>query len=77
MATDPSKYDEAVPHIRAHLARVGRAVGRTWTAHAGQPYRQVHPALVEALEEEGVGRMVLSSSTCSPGRSLTAPSRRF
>lgn len=58
MATDPSEYDEAVPHIRAHLARVGRAVGRIWTAHAGQPYGQVHPALVDALEKEDAGRMV-------------------
>ncbi|MFD7227001.1 hypothetical protein [Streptomyces sp. NPDC059881] len=58
MATDPSEYDKAVPHIKAHLARVGRAMSRTWTAHAGQPYGQVRPALVEALENEGAERMV-------------------
>ncbi|MEW2484950.1 hypothetical protein [Streptomyces sp. NPDC048411] len=58
MATDPSEYDEVVPHIRAHLARVGRAVSRTWTAHARQPYGQVRPALLEALESEDAGRMM-------------------
>lgn len=46
-----------MPHIRAHLARVRRAVSQTWTAHAGQPYGQVRPALVEALENEDAGRM--------------------
>lgn len=58
MATDPSDYDLAIPIVAAHLAKIERAVSRTRTSHAGQPYPAVRQALVEALDDEGAQRVV-------------------
>ncbi|GHH87479.1 hypothetical protein GCM10017771_28840 [Streptomyces capitiformicae] len=52
--TDPNEYEKAVPLIRAHLAKLERAVDRTRALYSGQPYDVVRPALVEALGEEDV-----------------------
>ncbi|MET9434423.1 hypothetical protein [Streptomyces sp. NPDC006551] len=52
MTTDPSEYDKAMPIVTAHLAKVERAVSRTGTSHAWQPYATVRQALVEALRDE-------------------------
>ncbi|MFJ9537112.1 hypothetical protein ACIRPX_07650 [Streptomyces sp. NPDC101225] len=58
MATNPSAYDKAMPMVAAHLAKVERAVGRTRSSHAGQPYVKVRQALLEALEHEDAQRVV-------------------
>ncbi|MFF8274950.1 hypothetical protein ACF05T_02355 [Streptomyces lateritius] len=52
MTTDPSEYDKVMPIVAAHLAKVERAVGRTRTSHARQPYATARQALVEALHDE-------------------------
>jgi hypothetical protein len=52
MATDPSEYDKVMPIVAAHLAKVERAVVRTRTSHARQPYATVRQALIEVLREE-------------------------
>ncbi|MEU3300317.1 hypothetical protein ABZ729_10925 [Streptomyces sp. NPDC006678] len=57
MATDPSEYDKVMPVVAAHLAKVERAVGRTRTSHARQPYATVRQALVEALRDEDAQRV--------------------
>lgn len=41
-----------MPTVTAHLAKVERAVSRTGTSHAWQPYATVRQALVEALRDE-------------------------
>jgi hypothetical protein len=38
--------------------QIERAVDRTRTSHAGQPFAAVHQALVEALQDEGAQRVV-------------------
>ncbi|NEE27592.1 hypothetical protein G3M53_19255 [Streptomyces sp. SID7982] len=53
MTTDPSEYDKAIPIVRAHLAKVERAVSKTVISHGWQPYATVRQALVEALWDEG------------------------
>lgn len=53
MTTDPSEYDKAMPIVRAHLAKVERAVSRTVISHGGQSYAAVRQALAEALRDEG------------------------
>jgi len=58
MAVDPSEYEKAMPIVAAHLAKIERAVDRTRTSHAGQPFAAVHQALVEALQDEGAQRVV-------------------
>ncbi|MEV5842917.1 hypothetical protein ACGF3G_02180 [Streptomyces sp. NPDC048179] len=58
MATDPSEYDEAIPIVAAHLAKIERAVSRTRSSHAGLEYALVRPALVQALRDEGAQRVV-------------------
>lgn len=58
MATDPSEYDKAMPKVAALLAKVERAVGRTRSSHAGQPYATVRQALLEALQQEDAQRVV-------------------
>ncbi|MET7785120.1 hypothetical protein ABZS93_00555 [Streptomyces sp900116325] len=58
MATDPSEYDKAMPIVAAHLAKIERAVNRTRSSHAGQPYATVRQALVEALRAEDAQRVV-------------------
>ncbi|MGW1901805.1 hypothetical protein ACWCQB_31365 [Streptomyces hirsutus] len=58
MATDPSKYEKAVPLVAAHLAKIERAVDRTRASHAGQPYAAVHQTLVKALQDEDAQRVV-------------------
>ncbi|WP_089105335.1 hypothetical protein [Streptomyces hyaluromycini] len=58
MATDPSDYDEAIPIVAAHLAKIERAVGRTRSSHAGRAYAVVRPALRQALEDEDAPRVV-------------------
>lgn len=57
MATDPSEYDEAIPIVAAHLAKVERAVSRTRSSHAGQPYI-VRQVLVQALQDEDAQQVV-------------------
>lgn len=52
MVTDPSEYDDAIPIVAAHLAKVERAVSRTLSTHAGQSYTTVRQALLEALHHE-------------------------
>ncbi|MFF8943056.1 hypothetical protein ACF1A5_12455 [Streptomyces sp. NPDC014864] len=49
MAVDPSEDDKAMPIVAAHLAKIERAVSRTRTSHAGQPFATVHQALAEAM----------------------------
>lgn len=58
MATDPSEYEKAMPIVVALLAKIERAVNRTRSAHAGQPYSAVRQALVEALRDEDARRVV-------------------
>lgn len=58
MATDPSEYDKAIPIVAAHLAKVERAVSQTRSSHAGQPYKTVRQALLEALQHEDAQRVV-------------------
>ncbi|SDD66183.1 hypothetical protein [Streptomyces prasinopilosus] len=58
MATDPSEYDEAIPTVAAHLAKIERAVSRTRSSHAGKPYMTVRQALVQALRDEDAQRVV-------------------
>ncbi|MFH9549173.1 hypothetical protein [Streptomyces sp. NPDC017435] len=58
MATDPSEYDNAMPIVAAHLAKVERAVSRTRSSHAGRPYTIVRQALLEALEHVDAQRVV-------------------
>ncbi|MET8165707.1 hypothetical protein ABZT34_15860 [Streptomyces sp. NPDC005329] len=58
MATDPSEYDNAMPVVAAHLAKVERAVSRTRSSHAGLPYTTVRQALLEALQHEDAQRVV-------------------
>lgn len=58
MATDPSEYDKAMPIVAAHLAKLERAVNRTRSSHARQPYSTVRQALVEALRDEDAQRVV-------------------
>ncbi|MFI6037489.1 hypothetical protein ACIBBD_25595 [Streptomyces sp. NPDC051315] len=58
MATDPSEYEKAMPAVAANLAKLERAVDRTRASHSGQPYAEVHRALVEALEHEGAQHVV-------------------
>lgn len=58
MATDPSEYEKAMPIVAANLAKLERAVDRTRASHTGQPYAEVHRALVEALEHEGAQHVV-------------------
>jgi hypothetical protein len=52
MATDPSGYDDAIPFVAAHLAKMERAVERTRATHAGRPFAAVHRSLTEALRDE-------------------------
>jgi hypothetical protein len=58
MATDQSEYDNAMPIVAGHLAKVERAVSRTRSSHAGQPYTIVRQALLEALQHEDAQRVV-------------------
>ncbi|MFE9628334.1 hypothetical protein [Streptomyces sp. NPDC006527] len=58
MATDPSEYDKAIPIVAAHLAQIERAVSRTRSSHAGQPYTTVRDALVQALRKENARNVV-------------------
>ncbi|MGQ4343349.1 MULTISPECIES: hypothetical protein [unclassified Streptomyces] len=58
MATDPSEYDNAMPIVAAHLAKVERAVSRTRSSHARQPYAAVRQALLEALKDEDAQQVV-------------------
>ena len=58
MATDPNEYDQAMPVVAAHMAKIERAVGRTRTAHSGEPYPAVRRALVQALRDENAQRVV-------------------
>ncbi|MFF4569697.1 hypothetical protein [Streptomyces sp. NPDC001410] len=58
MATDPSEYEKAIPLLAAHLAKIERAVDRTRTSHAGQPFAEVHQALAEALQDEDARNVV-------------------
>ncbi|MET7945162.1 hypothetical protein [Streptomyces sp. NPDC005302] len=58
MATDPSEYDNAMPIVAAHLAKVERAVSRTRSSHGGQPYAAVRQALLEALKDEDAQQVV-------------------
>ncbi|MFJ7177914.1 hypothetical protein ACIQXA_16290 [Streptomyces massasporeus] len=58
MATDPIEYDKAMPIVAAHLAKVERALSRTRSSHAGQPYTTVRQALLEALQHEDAQRVV-------------------
>jgi hypothetical protein len=58
VATDASDYEKAMPIVAAHLAKIERAVTRTRASHVGQPFAAVHQALVEALQDEGVERVV-------------------
>ncbi|GAA1091171.1 hypothetical protein [Nocardiopsis composta] len=53
MSAERNDYESAVPQVRAYLARFERAIARTWSAHAGEPYDAVRRALVEALRAEG------------------------
>ncbi|MFI2509966.1 hypothetical protein [Streptomyces sp. NPDC018972] len=47
-----------MPAVSANLAKLERAVARTRASHSGQPYAEVHRALVEALEHEGAQRIL-------------------
>lgn len=58
MATDPREYNKAIPGIRAHLAKIERAVARTRASHAGQPFTAVRQALAEALRDENARPVV-------------------
>ncbi|MFI1287473.1 hypothetical protein ACH4VM_03000 [Streptomyces sp. NPDC020792] len=58
MATDSSEYEKAMPIVAAHLAKMERAVDRTRASHAGRPFKVVHQALAEALQDEGAQRVV-------------------
>ncbi|WP_416755572.1 hypothetical protein ACMAVT_22270 [Streptomyces sp. FW42] len=58
MVAHPSEYDKAMPTVAAHLAKVERAVSRTRSSHAGQPYGTVRQALLEALQQEDAQRVV-------------------
>ncbi|WP_432064641.1 hypothetical protein [Streptomyces sp. C10-9-1] len=58
MATDPSEYEKVMPIVAAHLAKIERAIERTRTSRAGQPFVAVHQALAAALQDEGAERVV-------------------
>jgi hypothetical protein len=83
--TDPSEYEKAVPLVKAHLAKLERAVGWTRASYSGQPYDVVRPALVEALREEDARNVVpqvvdelarqISEGRHGPKTTSPAPSR--
>ncbi|MFJ5849581.1 hypothetical protein [Streptomyces sp. NPDC092903] len=58
MATDPSEYDQSMPVVAAHLAKVERAVDRTRASHNGRAYAEVHQTLVAALQTEDTQRVM-------------------